>query len=240
MSGQMKRHYVASMLAMVAACAASFAIASPPASSSGAGLSSNAPQVSSTTVDELHSMIESHQLAELRTTYNGSYGASLLFQADKVSYYVALFHGKEFWRVIETSSYDDAENVYHTFAGQTQQLAQVDIDTIRLQASKKFTEHLVEVNEQHLQTLQQDMNNQQQQARQVAAQQQQSQQQAASLTTDLQTTNDQLSSVKQRIHALEVQQTNPTMTLPTPEEKTVVSTPTPASGAASASASLSH
>ena len=56
------------------------------------------------TVAELQRLMGNHELTELRTTYNGNYGASLLFHADSLNYYVALFHEKEFWRVIRTDS----------------------------------------------------------------------------------------------------------------------------------------
>jgi len=44
------------------------------------------------TVDELRQLVDSKQLTELRTTYNGSYGASLLFNTSTLNYYVAPFH----------------------------------------------------------------------------------------------------------------------------------------------------
>jgi hypothetical protein len=226
------------MIALVLACTAVSATAFSPAAADGDSSVPAPGQVSSSTVDDLHKLIDSHQLVELRTTYNGTYGASLLFEAEKLSYYVALFHGKEFWRVIQTESSDDAESIYRTFASQTQQLAQVDLDTIRLEAGKKFAEHMVALNEQRLQNLERDANYQQQQARQVAVQQQQAQQQTASLTADLRSTNSQLDAVKQQIHALETQQTNPALVLPTPEAAPVA--PAPATPPTSAPSTASQ
>ncbi|EEH27556.1 conserved hypothetical protein [Burkholderia pseudomallei Pakistan 9] len=40
----------------------------------------------------------------MRTTYNGSYGASLLLNIQEGTYFVALFQQKAFWRVIRTAS----------------------------------------------------------------------------------------------------------------------------------------
>jgi hypothetical protein len=175
-----------------------------------------ADKVPAGTVDNLRQLIDTHQLTEVRTTYNSTYGASLLFQSEKLTYYVALFHGKEFWRVIQTDSFDDAENLYRTFATQTQALAEVDIDTMRLDAGKKYAEKMIALNQQRLQSLQQDASHQQQEARQVAVQQEQARQQAAALTADLHNTTSQLDAVKQQIHALEVMQANPSLVLPTP------------------------
>lgn len=172
--------------------------------------------VSGGTVDELHRLMDAHALTELRTTYNGTYGASLLFYPDKLSYYVVLFHNKDFWRVIKTSVVADAESIYSTFSKQTRKLAQVDIDTIRLQAGKRYTQQMVAMNQHRLQSLRTDLQRQQQQAQQIAQQQQQAQQQAVSLSSDLRSSSQQLTHLQQRIQALESEQSNPELQLPPP------------------------
>jgi len=48
------------------------------------------------TTEELRLLMEARNLTELRTTYNGKYGASLLFQADALQYFVALFQDRSF------------------------------------------------------------------------------------------------------------------------------------------------
>lgn len=222
-------HYLLSILATLFVCTLASAADNPAASAS------SAPAPSSI-VDDFHQLIDRHQLTELRTTYNGSYGASLLFQPDKLNYYVALFHGKDFWRVIRTDSYDEAENVYHTFVSQTEQLAKVDIDTLRLQATKQYTDRLVSMNQQRLQNLERDAEYQRQQTQQVAAQQQQAAQQSSSLTADLRASNNELDAVRERIQALEQQQSNPTLTLPKPVDPAPASsTPVPVPAAQTAS-----
>lgn len=183
----------------------------------------------SAAVAALQQLIDSHQLTELRTTYNATFGASLLFNTDKLGYYVALFHGKQFWRVIQTDSYENAENIYKNFVEQTQKLAQVDIDTIRLQAGNAYAERMIQVNREHLQNLQQDASYQQQQARQVAAAQQQAQQQAVALSADLHSSSSELDAMKQRINELEQQQANPQLQLPPPPPPESAPAPAPAS-----------
>lgn len=180
------------------------------------------------TVDELRQLMDSQQLTELRTTYNGSYGASLLFNTSTLNYYVALFHDKDFWRVIKTDSVDNAEKVYRTFVQQTEQLAQVYIDTTRLQAGKRYTENLVSFNEQRLRSLQQEMDLQRQQSLQVSTSLQEAKQQAVSLSTDLRATNTQLDAINQRIQALQLQQVDPQLTLPAPEAPAAEPAPAPA------------
>ncbi len=166
------------------------------------------------TVDELKQLMDAQQLTELRTTYNGNYGASLLFNANTLTYYVALFQEKNFWRVIKTDAVDNAERVYRTFVQQTEQLAQVYIDTTRLEAGKRYTERLVAYNEERLRTLQQEMEQQQAQSAQVSASLQQAQQQAVSLSTDVQSTNSQLDALQRRIQVLQAEQGNPELSLP--------------------------
>jgi len=166
------------------------------------------------TAAELRRLMDTQQLTELRTTYNGTYGASLLFHAESLNYYVALFHDKEFWRVIRTDSAENAEQVYRTFVDQTAQLSQVYIDTVRLQAGKAYTDRMVQVNEKRLHGLQQELEAQRQQAAQVSAALQQNKQQAVTLSTDLRSSNSQLDALQQRIQALQAQQVDPTLALP--------------------------
>ncbi|WP_425476729.1 DUF2968 domain-containing protein [Xanthomonas massiliensis] len=168
-------------------------------------------------VDELRRLMGNNQLTELRTTYNGTYGASLLFNPDTLTYYVALFQENEFWRVIKTDTIDNAETVYKTFVDQTRDLAQVYIDTVRLQAGKRYTDKLVAMNEQRLRSLQQEVEQQRQQSMQVSTKIQQTRQEAASLSSDLRATNGQLDALTERIKALKAIQDNPELSLPSPQ-----------------------
>lgn len=212
---------IGSMVLMATSACASMPAASntpapepqPAPQAAPAPVESNVP---SSTVDNLRHLIDTHQLTEVRTTYNSTYGASLLFRPESLTYYVALFHGKEFWRVMQTDSFEQADALYRSFVTQTQALGEVEIDNMRLDAGKRYAERQLAQNERRLRVLQQDASNQQQQAQQVAEQQQQARQQAAALTADLQTTTSQLDAMKQQIRALETQQSNPSLTLPTP------------------------
>ena len=181
------------------------------------------------TVAYLRQLMDTHQLTQLRTTSNGNYGASLQFQAAKLSYFVVLTHGDTYWRVIQADSERDAESVYHVFAQQTEKLAEVDIDAIRLDAGNKYAANMIAMNQQRLANLQQDANRQREQAQEVVAAQQQAQQQAVSLTSDLRTSSSELDQVTQRIRALEAQQANPELVLPPPASAPApADTPAPA------------
>ncbi len=180
------------------------------------------------TAAELRRLMDAQQLTELRTTYNGNYGASLLFHAESLNYYVALFHDKEFWRVIRTDSADNAEQVYRTFVDQTAQLSQVYIDTIRLQAGKAYTDRMVQMNEKRLQGLQQELEAQRQQGAQVSAALQQNKQEAVTLSSDLRNSNTQLDALQQRIKTLQAQQGDPSLALPATQPAAAEPAPAPA------------
>ena len=230
----------ASMIVLaLAGCAACAAVAGKPKPGAVSAPTHREPSVDGSAVGQLQHLIDTHQLTEMRTTYNGSYGTSELFQADKLVYFVTLFHGKTFWRVIHTDSIRDADSIYHTFIGQTEKLAQVDIDAMRLKAGNQYAAQMIAENQQRLQALQQEAVRQQQEAAQVAAQQQQVTQQASALSSSLQSTSSQLDAVKQHIRTLEEQQSNPDLALPTVPANAAPAS-APSTGGAPAASSTSH
>jgi hypothetical protein len=170
--------------------------------------------ISGATADELRRLTDEHALSELRRTVNGTYTASLMFDSDKLIYYVVLSHNAEYWRVIRTDVVAEAERVYRTFTEQTERLAQVDIDTIRLEAGRKYGEHLLTINQARLAKLREDAAHRDQQAQQVATMQQQARQQATTLTGELRSTRGELEQIQQNIRSLEARQADPLLDLP--------------------------
>jgi len=158
------------------------------------------------TVAELQSLIQNRQVSELRTTYNGTYGASLLFKPDDLTYYAALFQQKDFWRVVQTTSEKQAESTYRAFAQQSAELAEVDIKRIKLQAEYARSERLLAERSNELATLQADQSLRRQQEQQVAARQEQSRQQAAALAQQQQQLRKELGAMQRQIDALQAQQ----------------------------------
>ena len=177
------------------------------------------------TAAELQRLIAAGGLGEMRTSYNGSYGASLLFHAESLNYYVALFHERQFWRVIRTDQFNEAEKLYRTFTAQTEELAQVQLDTQRLDASKRYTEKLVAMNEHRLRGMQRELAQQQQQAEAVSQAIAANRQHAQVLSGDLRATNTQLEALQAQIRALQALQMDPSLKLPSEE----ASAPLPAS-----------
>jgi len=156
-------------------------------------------------VAELQQMIRGSELSELRTTYNGSYGASLLFYGKEMTYYVALFQNKTFWRVIKTNDSARAEAIYREFAVKTQQLAEVEIRRIRLEAQKAFTERMISVAQDHASRLQADLAVARQQQAIVADQQKQTSAQANQLQAQKTAAQDQLREVQRQVRELQRQ-----------------------------------
>lgn len=169
--------------------------------------SSAAIDTANSTIGELQQLMQTQSISELRTTYNGNYGSSLLFKPDSRTYYVALFQQKNFWRVVKTVNEVQAELTYKSFVGQTEKLAEVDIRRIKLEAEKQYTEQLISSQETRLLALQNDLAVQRQQEQRVAVQQDQSRQQAQALTNKEQSARNQLVALRSRIRALEAQQT---------------------------------
>ncbi|WP_191575783.1 DUF2968 domain-containing protein [Achromobacter insolitus] len=158
------------------------------------------------TVSELQSLIQNRQVSELRTAYNGTYGASLLFKPDDLTYYVALFQQKDFWRVVKTKSDKQAEATYRAFVAQSAELAEVDIKRIKMQAENAHAEKLLASRSAELSALQADRTVRLQQEEQVAARQQQSREEATALAGQQKDVRQQLRDLQRQIDALQAQQ----------------------------------
>jgi len=155
---------------------------------------------------ELQRLIQDREVTELRTTYNGTFGASLLFKQDDLLYYVAMFRQKDFWRVYRTSSEAAAEQTYQRFVARTAELAEVDIRRIRLEAQQAHTERLLSERAGQLTALQSELGRQREQSEQIVASQRQARQEAAELAEQQKKARAELQRVQAQIRALERQQ----------------------------------
>ncbi|MEM5437282.1 DUF2968 domain-containing protein [Paraburkholderia diazotrophica] len=164
-----------------------------------------AKQSATGNVAELQQMIHGSDMAELRTTYNGSYGASLLFNAKELTYYVALFQQKNFWRVIKTQDDARAEQIYRDFARQTAQLSDIEIRRTRLEAQKAYTDRLVALSQERANRLQADLNVAHEQQSIVNSMQQQTRAEAASLAQQKAQAQEQLRAAQRQVRDLQRQ-----------------------------------
>lgn len=170
-----------------------------------ANLPAASPAASSTVV-ELQRLIQSREVTELRTTYNGSYGASMLFKADDLTYYVTLFQQKNFWRVVRTTSDTQAENTFRNFVQESASLAEVEMRRIKLQADYAMSERLLSRRSEQLGTLQADQAIRQQQEQEVSQRQAEIRSQAAELARQQADAKRELAELQRQINQLEAEQ----------------------------------
>ncbi|QTD88819.1 DUF2968 domain-containing protein [Burkholderia anthina] len=156
-------------------------------------------------VAELAQMLHGGRLVEMRTTYNGSYGASLMFDPDEMTYYVALFQDKHLWRVIKSQEKNRAEMVYANFVQQTVQLADVEIRRTELQAQKAFLERVIALQATRAQQLQADLSVARSQQAQVAQRQKSAQEQTQALQVEKRAAQIQLRDLQEQVRQLERQ-----------------------------------
>jgi RecA/RadA recombinase len=173
--------------------------------SSGAGGVGDTSGDAQGNVAELMQMIRDSQLTELRTTYNGSYGASLFFYPQEMTYYVALFQDKHFWRVIKSQDDVRAEAVYAGFVQQTAQLSEVEIRRTQLQAQKAFIEDVIALSEDRAKRLQADLDVARTQQARVNDYQRQTQTEAVALRAEKEKAQAQLRELQNQVLQLQRQ-----------------------------------
>lgn len=171
--------------------------AAPAASASDASAQGN--------VAELTQMLHDGRIVEMRTTYNGSYGASLMFDPREMTYYVALFQDKHLWRVIRSQEKGRAEMVYANFVQQTAQLADIEIRRTELQAQKVFLERVIALQANRAQQLQADLSVARSQQAEVAQRQKSAQEQAQALQVEKRAAQMQLRDLQEQVRQLEKQ-----------------------------------
>lgn len=162
--------------------------------------------VANTTVAELQGLIRDHKVDELRTIYNASYGASMLFKPDDLTYYVVLFQQRNFWQVVKTKSLQQADMAYKAFTIRTAELAQADFERIRLEAENAKAQQLLNARLARLSTLQADQALRQQQDQQVAARQNLIDAETNRLNQQQQIARSQLNNLQRQIEALQAEQ----------------------------------
>jgi len=156
-------------------------------------------------VAELAQMLHDGRIVEMRTTYNGSYDASLMFDPREMTYYVALFQDKHLWRVVKSQEKSRAEMVYARFVQQTTQLADVEIRRTELQAQKTFLERVIALQANRAQQLQADLSVARSQQAEVAQRQKSAQEQTQALQVEKRAAQVQLRELREQVRELERQ-----------------------------------
>ncbi|CAN7387338.1 DUF2968 domain-containing protein [Trinickia sp. LjRoot230] len=156
-------------------------------------------------VAELQRLVQDNELAELRTSYNGTYGASLLLHSQELTYYVALFQQKNFWRVIKTQDEARAEAIYTEFVRKSAQFADVELRRTKLTAQKAYTEHLIALAQARADRLQADIDVASQQQALVAGRQKQARDETLALDAQKHNAQEQLRAMRRQVQVLQRQ-----------------------------------
>ena len=164
-----------------------------------------APAYHNTTVAQLQQLIQARAVQELRTAYNGRFGASLLFSAESMTYYVALFQQREFWRVFKTTDESLAERMYTQYRQDTVDYAAADLERIKLQAEVAKAEKQLNESADQLTVLQNDLALQRQQEALAIAQREESRREAQALAEQEREAREQLRELQSQIKDLERQ-----------------------------------
>ncbi|MDN7911970.1 DUF2968 domain-containing protein [Burkholderia cepacia] len=157
----------------------------------------------SSTVDDLQRQIQAHSLTEMRTSYNGSYGASLLFNVKDGAYFVALFQQKAFWRVIKTYDESRAEAIYRDFSHQAERLAVNELRAAKLESQKAQMDKQIEVTQDRARRLQADISIARQQQAAVADRQKSVRNETAALQAQQAELQSQLRALQQQVRSLQ-------------------------------------
>ncbi|KVE44190.1 DUF2968 domain-containing protein [Burkholderia sp. BDU5] len=157
------------------------------------------------TIDELQRQIQARELTEMRTTYNGSYGASLLFNVEEGTYFIALFQQKAFWRVIKTANDARAEAVYRDFAKQSENLAVSELQAAKLESQKAQTDRQIAAAQERANRLQADLNIAREQRAAVASRQKDKLDEAVALQAQKNELQDQLRKLQKQVRSLQRQ-----------------------------------
>jgi hypothetical protein len=154
-------------------------------------------------VADLQKLMQGNELTELRTSYNGSYGASLMLDSNALTYYVVLFQQKNLWRVIKTQDDARAEAIYADFARRTVQLADVEVRRTKLAAQKAYTDRLIALSQARADRLQADLDVAHQQQTIAATRQKEAHDQATALEQQKRAAQGQLRDVRRQVQLLE-------------------------------------
>ncbi|AOJ80987.1 hypothetical protein WS86_10435 [Burkholderia savannae] len=174
-------------------------------SAPGATAAASADANGASTIDELQRQIQARELTEMRTTYNGSYGASLLLNVDEGTYFVALFQQKAFWRVIKTASDARAEAVYRDFAKQSETLAVNELQAAKLESQKAQADRQIAAAQERANRLQADLNIAREQRAAVASRQKDKLDETVALRDQRNERQDQLRKLQQQVRSLQRQ-----------------------------------
>jgi len=161
-----------SAILLAGAVVAAVAVASEPVAAAPGGSDAPVPaEASQGLLGELDTRMREGRVRELRTSYDGDYGASLLVADDTVVCYLALLHHRKLWRVFRFDDFSAAEKAYLRLAQQNAAWAREAILGEVLTAQQRELARLTQESEARAGALDRDVRVMQAQRRQMLEEQ---------------------------------------------------------------------
>ncbi|MCY0858457.1 DUF2968 domain-containing protein [Cupriavidus sp. D39] len=167
-------------------------VSGPQASASSLGL-----------VSELQQRLRDRSVRELRTSYNGDYGTTLMLADDQVVCYVALFYQKNLWRVFRFESIGPAEQAYRQVTQQSATWASDDIRRQVLASQKRAFDKALQETEARANALNEDVRVMQAQRQRIAEEQKASRAEVQSAEIESRASRIRLEQLQQQIRRME-------------------------------------
>ncbi|WP_321792858.1 DUF2968 domain-containing protein [Caballeronia sp. J97] len=194
------KHWLIAKIVLIAAGLSGFAWAADPVlTRPDAAASKNGD------VAELENLTSAGKITELRKTFNGSYGASLSYYSEQMTYYAALFQQNNVWRVFKTQNEGRAEAIYSDFAKTSGTLAEAEIKRIKLEGEKAYADRQIAAQQDRAVRLQADLDIARAQQSQAATYQLEQQNAIRELRTEQAAAQAQLRALQIRVQELQKQ-----------------------------------
>ncbi|MDF3836499.1 DUF2968 domain-containing protein [Cupriavidus basilensis] len=154
-------------------------------------------------VSELQQRLRDRSVRELRTSYNGDYGTTLMLADDQVVCYVALFYQKNLWRVFRFESIGAAEQAYRQVTQQSAAWASDDIRRQVLASQKRAFDKALQETEARANALNEDVRVMQAQRQRIAEEQKASRIEVQSAEIESRASRLRLEQLQEQIRRME-------------------------------------
>jgi hypothetical protein len=164
-----------------------------------------APAASPGSLAELKQRLSNQSVRELRTSYSGEYGTTLLMADNAPVFYVALLNQKSLWRVLRFDSLAPAERAYTQLSQRSADWADEEIRLQVLNAQSQALERSKQESEARLAALNTDMQIMQSEQARITQGRQAAQSQVKASEIERRAYQIQLDQLRRNIRQLESQ-----------------------------------
>lgn len=173
---------------------------------------------------DFQGLTEKGELVELRKAFSGAYGTGLYFHPATLDYYIATFHGNEYWRTVKARSEKKALEAFDALSRQTSMLSEAEATRVKLLASRNFAQKQVALYAEKSRAYQLDQARQRELVRRDLERQQKIREEIVSIDTERRQVRAELEKLRMMVRALEAQSNDLKLMVPMPiEEASTVS-----------------